>query len=377
MTVVIPDATPIALPYPLLPLLPTGNFTIPLDTPTDDNNACLPISSQTVAWGCASNDFVDLKVIPSDYGSTQVSVYNNMPDQMLYLYGAQPPMLKSPASLTLVTDINNPSKGPAYFFQQTYDKIVILNSTAFVPQNNKRELVAGEKLSPEIRDVIMPRDPRMAVPGDQPWFCFWNNTILEGFIYVNETISDASENTTAFVNSILSVALGSLPTQSAFQNPPGTQPSSTQSSAQTQQTTAGNQNEHQMNNIKNSHGGHSGERDNYDQQGDNKRDPNGSPSRVKRDPDWPSAVPTTYPKMIKLEERRNTTNADQPYCQQMQVLYNYALNPVIGSAIIKLDEIESSIQGRGLMRGRDAATSLGNRRKREALSSCSCEWISD
>ena len=355
---------------------------MPLDTPTEDNNACLLTASQTVAWKCASNESVGLNVIPSDLEPTQVSLYNSMPDQMLYRYGAQPPALNSLSSLTLVTDTNNPSRGPAYFFQQTYDKIVILNSTAFLPQNTKRELVGAEKLSPETRDVIMPRNPVMATPGDQPWFCFWNNTILEGFIYVNESISDPSQNTTAFVSSIMSMALGSSPTQSASQNTPGIQPSSSQSSVQTQQTATGYQDNNQMTNGKNNHGGHSGDRGNDNQHGGYQHggyqhDPNGSPSRVKRAADWPSAVPTTYPKMVKIEERRNTTNAIQPYCQQMQVLYNYALNPVIGSDTIKLDEMESSIQTRGLMRGTGAATNWGRREKREVLSSCSCEWISD
>ena len=361
MTVIIPDATPLALPYPSnLPLLPAGNFTMPLDTPTVDNNICLSTASQTVAWQCASNEFVGLNVIPSDLGSTTILLRNSMPDQIFYLYGAQPPVLETPSSLTLVTDINNPNRGPAYFFQQTYNKIVILNSTAF-----------------PTRDVVTPQNPMMAMPGDQPWFCFWNNTILEGFIYVNESVPDASQNTTEFVSSIFSMALGSLPTQSATQNTPGIQPSSTQSSIQTQQAATGDQSNNQLSNGKNNHGGHSDDRDNNDKHGGYKRDPNASPSQVKYDTDWPSAVPTIYPKMVKLEERRNTTNAVQPYCQQMRVLYNYAVNPVIGSATIQLDENESSIQARGLVGRAGAATSPGKRAKRDFVSSCSCEWISN
>jgi len=287
------------------------------------NDACLKLPGQAQTWDCSPNGFIGLNVTPADYGSTEISVYTAMPD-LPYSYGAQAPVLKSLSSLQLVIDTYNPGDGPAYFFQQTYDKLVILPETALSATSSKRSLnEIMEDASFEERGMIASH--QLASPGQKPWFCYWNSTTLEGFIYVTQNVSDPSLNTTAMVNSMISHATDAA-----------TAPSS----------------------VPTSHSSASS-----------------SGSYPKRDlPAWPSFVPPTYPKCVKIEERRDIKVAVPPYCQQVQVLYNRHVNPVLnpdgsGFLYVNLTETESSVQVRDLGR---------RSRKRDwVTSSCTCEWKSE
>jgi len=309
-----PDATILSTAPSDLPTLPKGNFGVTLISPKV-NNACLVAPGQGPAWDCAPDGFIGLNVTNADYGSTQVSVYTHMPD-LPYFYGAQAPVLQSLSSLQLVIDKYHPEEGPAYFFQQTYDKLVILPQTSLSPTGSKRSLdEIMEEATLEERGSVVNHQP--ALPGQKPWFCYWNGTTLEGFIYVTQNISDPEQNTTAIVNSVISAATAA----------PSSNPSA------------------------------------YSRK-----------LKSKRDSSWPSLVPLTYPKCVKIEERRDLKTAVAPYCQQMQILYNHHVNPVAnpdggGPLTVNLTEVESSVQVR----------SIGSRsRKRDWVnSSCTCEWKSE
>merc|ERR1712093_801606 len=85
-----------------------------------------------------------------------------------YAFGTQPPILNQDQVLNLVTDSQEPSKGPAWFFEMPYNKIV-------------------------------------AQPGDRPWFCYWNGTLLEAFIYVNLTSSAGRSASTSPASAAASI----------------------------------------------------------------------------------------------------------------------------------------------------------------------------
>ena len=321
-----PDATILTTPPSNLPILPKGSFGVPLTSP-DVKNECLKVPGQAQAWDCVPNGFIGLNVTPSDYGSTEVSVYTAMPD-LPYFYGAQAPVLKSLSSLLLVNDTYNPDEGPAYFFQQNYDKLVILPPSALSPSSSKRSLdEIMEEASLEDRDMLTSH--QLALPGQRPWFCYWNSTTLEGFIYVTQNISDPSQNTTAMVNSVLShAAAAATQTAQGYQHAaPSSNPSA----------------------------------------------PTGGVKAKREYAAWPSFVPPAYPKCVKVEERRDLKTAVAPYCQQMQILYNHHINPVAnpnggGPIIVNLTEVETIVQSRDL---------VGRSRKRDWVTSCSCEWKSE
>ncbi|MCJ1399462.1 hypothetical protein MMC11_002664 [Xylographa trunciseda] len=272
VTATIADATPLASPPADLPMLPKGYFGVPLGQPADVSSSCISQPDQTDTWQCVSNGYLGMNVLPADYDTTQVSINSTVSSAYPFFYGPQVPTLRGQTSLQLVNDTNDPGRGPAYFFQQNFDKIIVLPDNQFSRASRKRtasEVAKDSYVSDKEMSSFQNRMPPIGA-GDQPWFCFWNDTILEGFIYVTENISSSQTNTTDMVQSLLSSAVASPTTASA---------TPTSSS-------------------------YANSRKHHD----------------KRDPDWPTAVPTIYPNVVKIEERRNVTNGVQPYCQQMLVL---------------------------------------------------------
>ena len=172
-------------------------------------------------------------------------------------------------------------------------------------------------------------------PGDRPWFCWFNQTILEFFIYLdhnttslNASTATSSPSSTSMVNN----GMGSLSSITSFYPPSYTSASSSPHPSWSTQKE---------------------KRDyNYEHDESNRRDPH----------------QTSYPLWIKLEEKRKPENNTQPYCQQMRILNNGDIVVQEGVQIINVTETEpssSNSRKRGVMDGSTAA--LG--------SNCVCEWL--
>lgn len=99
-----------------------------------------------------------------------------------YPYGTQPPVLTQQQVLNLVSDSQNLARGPAWFFEIPYNKLVIIPEALLSEPSSKRDL--------EVRKDYPAHDftsrKNVAQPGDKPWFCYWNGTLLETFIYVSQ-----------------------------------------------------------------------------------------------------------------------------------------------------------------------------------------------
>jgi hypothetical protein len=158
--------------------------------------------------------------IPSPSSSGSVPRYN-------FSYGGQYPIVVPPQRLFWVSDVEEPSRGPALHFQTMYDKLVILDDDQ-VSSSSKSKREAQQPGYPDFDDIIFlgessystyPPSPYYASPtsyatssassaatssdlpgaspsgsyhrktqlstGDQPWFCWWNQTWVEGFICMN------------------------------------------------------------------------------------------------------------------------------------------------------------------------------------------------
>lgn len=144
----------------------------------------------------------------------------------MWSYGTQPPKLDSTQLMNLVDDLDDSEYGPAWFFQASYDKVVVLQestfstslttldavadltpetpTTAAVAKVGKREAAVeqGAQKSKRATDRIR---KGVAQPGDKPWFCYWKGTLLEVFIYPNTT-SDAGDAQIAASRSSASMA---------------------------------------------------------------------------------------------------------------------------------------------------------------------------
>lgn len=211
-------------------------------------------------------------------------------------------------------------RGPAYTFQQPFNKTVVVRESDFpgsIPNTPAKKRDLGSKWLGIAADLIglskrqsgedsgvdqSDFDQNLyAGPKDRPWFCFWNGTYLDGFIYV---YGQAAETSTAAASA----------------------PS--------------------------------------------------SPAKHKRD-DGP------IPRTIKIEERRDVLPS-QAYCQQFQILDNWRLGPVArddGSFnIVNIEEDESdqasTINQAKFHRGggRLRRTVLGNRDITYEGNMCECSW---
>ncbi|PVH83080.1 hypothetical protein DL98DRAFT_513375 [Cadophora sp. DSE1049] len=204
------DATPLTASPTGLPDLPTGTFALPISAPSAIQNSCLSNTQQSAAWSCSipmtSYTIVVTPLVGagSELANNEVSLsLGNNTFGDYYAFGTQPPILNQDQVLNLVTDSQEPGKGPAWFFEMPYNKIVILPEAALTPPaaNSKRGNGAKEEGKPP--GGFMRKN--VAQPGDRPWFCYWNGTLLEAFIYVNLTSSAGRSASTSPVSATASV----------------------------------------------------------------------------------------------------------------------------------------------------------------------------
>ena len=275
-------------------------------------------------------------------------------------YGAQPPELDDQSPLVLMEYRDDPTKGPAYIFGQHYNKTVILKEEelpgGYLPP--KRSLFERWSLNEEVTDKpsrLHERDDStwgsgsFVQPSDKPWYCFWNGTILEGFIFITEPANySASESTTSSYPAATSESYPATTSESY--------PATTSESYPVATSEA------------------------YPKYG--------PPPKRQAPPNFPQ-----YPKMIKIAERRPQNNCVQPYCQQMQILNTGQPGPLRSPTtneliIVNLTELEPPFQHQdqevsGDEGGRpgpwDSAGGQPRRRshtKRQYHNSCQCEWRS-
>ena len=187
------DATPFTTLPSGISALPTGTYGLPITTPSTQEQGCIVDTTESGAWSCQIPPALPYQMnvdwIPSasDLSNNELTLnYGNNTIDFLP-YGAQPPVLSQTQVLGLVTDSQNPERGPAWFFQVPYNKLVIMPEEALTAPSSNSKRQYGNGHSPQTGDFMGKKG--VAQPGDNPWFCYWNGTLLEAFIYVNQTSS--------------------------------------------------------------------------------------------------------------------------------------------------------------------------------------------
>ncbi|KAF1947944.1 hypothetical protein EJ02DRAFT_8816 [Clathrospora elynae] len=345
-------AMPIPTPPGLAPL-PTGSFALPLGIPQESNPGCLTQANQYSAWSCKMT-FAPLVISindTSDHDGSELSASMQggpaVPNGAI-LYGLQTPLLDL-KPLDLVIDLDYRAYGPAYHFSARYDKLAILRP---------EELNFGSGVAKREDDKF--RQRFIVKPGDYPWYCYWNHTYIEGYIY-------SEDNSTA-------ASFTSFPTQWPTPTPTSLTPSSLDSAAVSVATAAAVTASISQMSV-------------------------AQPAEVVstasvviigRDaPPDPSAPPrmSPYPRIVKIEERR-LPDSPQPYCQQMLLLDNQQIVPAPSpndSPIrIWLQEIDPSYeeyfapQPTGTAdANRKSKRELAHekRRRSDPLDGCHCQWM--
>lgn len=142
-----------------------GTFSVPIPSPQQKSSSCLALSNESIAWQCASDTTFQLNVLPSPSSSNTTLITLNPPlnPNKTTSQGQQPPSL-TPVKLT---PINTTDNGPAFYFSTTYTRTVLLKDSAFA-------------------QPAMQQNPVFS-PGETLWRCIFNETLLQGWIYLNET----------------------------------------------------------------------------------------------------------------------------------------------------------------------------------------------
>ena len=316
------------------PPLPTGTFVVPLESPVVKDNACLSNAAQNASWACTDGQSVRITIEPKGTGPLLVHIDPDLSPNEIF-YGAQPPHLSYPADVMIMIDKDDRSKGPSYFFQELYNKVVVLREYEF-DRYQKRWVDEDLQNAEHPEASKRSRKGLQVQPNDRPWYCFWNNTILEGFVYAYED-SDHIVRTS-------SAPLTAMPS-SRSSSGSGTRPSDVSSPF-----TAANF--HTSSGVK-----------------ERKRSQRESLS--------------SFPKMVKFEERR-APNSPPPYCRQMQMagLINGQPAQLPGLSDVMLEESEPMQQSRVMyhpnpnheQRRELSAMSSESRVEARSLSGCRCEW---
>lgn len=290
------------------------------------------MSNQQSAWACVERGSINLELMLSSGNNPQARLLSQVLPHAPILYGAQPPQLLRPANLVLMNDKEDMGRGPAFFFQQLYDKVIVIRDHDLVGENTRRwvegNLEDAEAAGLERRYSSDWDESPVTVPTEKPWFCYWNNTAIEGFIYITK---DANHSSSARPSAVSASGLAAedhdLRASSGTTNYVGHAPATS--------TTA--------------------------------------PSlRARR------SEGSRFPKAIKLEERRGPRRLE-PYCQQMQIMNDGTANPLPNQPV-HLHEEEPLQQNLVVgFSGQGVGSGVEKRRYRGDFlgSACKCQWLNE
>jgi hypothetical protein len=146
---------------------PSGTYALSLSEPTNVQSGCLTNGGLSQAWDCdlVGSPALAISVgVPAAPRPTEGAFFFYASSDPGFQYGAQYKFMDTEFSTyQAVQESGEEDKGPAFYFGQTYDKIVLLPESAFpVPSG-----------APKKRDFQMPpgwnRNRQVVNHGDKPW----------------------------------------------------------------------------------------------------------------------------------------------------------------------------------------------------------------
>ncbi|KAF2677471.1 hypothetical protein K458DRAFT_319517 [Lentithecium fluviatile CBS 122367] len=159
------------------PPIKLGTYTLALGSARQQSSACLANSNESAAWACTDGGSlrIDISASPFKRGANELISLASISNPSQTVYGQQPPEV-APTELFPFVDTVVSGPKPIFSFKTTY------NRTVYLPDSQLPQ--AGVPSSSTIHD-----EGATMNPSDRPWLCFFNDTIIEGFIY-------APQNTT-------------------------------------------------------------------------------------------------------------------------------------------------------------------------------------
>ncbi len=381
----------------------TGTFPLSLGLPQATTSACLTDPGDRAAWSCdivgSDQIWIDIRSSPSgnDTGASLFTQPGLTPSNQLS-YGTQASnMFTSFTPFRFVNDDDDPEDGPAFYFQDEYNKLVVVPADMMDLNSRKIKREAYGTLP----DWFIQK--QYATPGDKPWFCYWNNTLLEAFIYKNQPADiaptpTASASITAKTSSTITSS-ASLTTGATMSVPAGPWSITWADPTDTVTTTVS------MSSTSCTYSGVASHfpdwmKENYPEWSPGSIGPGGAPpTKQKRSNDSSTSDgdnddngaedKLVFEYLVKIEERR-LVHAPAPLCVQYQVLDNYQWNVVTDAngeqVTLTLAETvpgDAAYDGPGEVDGRWVGSKRWLERRvakrldrRIITGGCHCQWMS-
>ncbi|KAJ4375969.1 hypothetical protein N0V83_001249 [Neocucurbitaria cava] len=156
-----------------------GTFALPVQLPQQQSSACLARMNESVAWQCATDTEFQLNVLPSPANNTKMTMVtlSAPPSNDSIPYGHQVPDFP-PVELVTLPNGDGSGDGPAYHFLTTYDRTVLLKEDDLQLEQEQRVQPLSQHHTFQI--------------GESLWRCVFNETLIEGYIYVNQATTPES-----------------------------------------------------------------------------------------------------------------------------------------------------------------------------------------
>ena len=223
------DTSALATPIPNLPALPVGAFSLQFGAPQNTSNDCLVNTNDSAAWDCSmppGMSKIQMQItMAQDNDSHLIQLFPPPATPGPLRYGMQPPTIALPQRLGEMIDLDDTALGPSYVFQMPYTKVVVLHNDSFSggAPSKKRAIEQAFELAerdhaerehaerdqagylagppPFPPPPAFVRHDMAALPGDTPWVCYWNHTILQGFIYITQPSAAGNASTSVTTSS--------------------------------------------------------------------------------------------------------------------------------------------------------------------------------
>ncbi|KAF1943702.1 hypothetical protein EJ02DRAFT_484961 [Clathrospora elynae] len=174
-----------------------GIFALPIQIPQQQISACLARMNESVAWQCVSDTTLQLNILPAPAGddaTTMITIGPPLSNDSV-MHGHQIPNI-GPVELAALGDTTG--DGPVYHFSTTYDRVVLLRDN---------DLMSMDK--PNAQPLT--RHP-IFLPGENLWQCNFNESFIEGYIYVGKpTTPEIASTGDNMVNATTMVRLLKVP----------------------------------------------------------------------------------------------------------------------------------------------------------------------
>lgn len=233
MTPTITDMIPLSTTPPDMPPPTGGEYALPLSLFRSPNQ-CFNDTTESGTWIC-NIVFSQLSMVLTpklkapetsnwsfDYKFNDTYTLH----QNVFSYGMQPPKFRNQQQLMLVDDPLEPDRGPAWAFQTQYNKTVVipdefLSISTTPPASGNKHKRGGFLLGGDFQRK------GIAKPGDKPWVCYWEHTLLETFIYTQQnnsferanSASAAASSSSMFASRTSHTPSTTTPTQTPYTSP--------------------------------------------------------------------------------------------------------------------------------------------------------------